>query len=157
MTERTSQAPPFGPRGLFAAILSATLVGIIAMTLAAFATRIEPYLAVHYDWRLEIGLVTGQVLFQWCFLLRRSRQEKYSYAWIVISVSSLGALLLWPLLAFVPRSAPPLANVAWFFAVVGVMFAVHYGLVVRHRLPKHVCITWVVYRLLILAFIVRWR
>jgi hypothetical protein len=72
---------PFGPRGLLAALLLVALVDVIARTLAAFATRIEPYLSVHYDWRLELALVTGQVLFQWCFLLRRPRQEKYSYAW----------------------------------------------------------------------------
>jgi len=147
---------PFGPRGFLAVLLFPAVVALIARTLAAFVTRVQPYLAVHYDWTLEIALVTGQVLFQWCFLFRQPREEKYSYAWIVLSVSALGAALLWPLLAFVPETAR-LASVAWFFAVVAVMFAVHYLLVVRHELPKRLCVTWVVYRILILAFIVRWR
>lgn len=153
MTSSTSR--PFGPRGALALLLLVTLVVVIARTLAAFTTRIEPYLSVRYDWHLELALVTGQVLFQWCFLLRHTRQEKYSYAWIVIAVSALGSLLLWPLLLFVPDTVPRLANVGWFFAVVAVMFAAHYALVVRHRLPKHLCVTWVIYRLCILLFVVR--
>src|SRR4051812_3554198 len=106
----------FGPRGVLGVILFFALVAVIAHTLAAFASRIEPYVSVHYDWRLELGLVTGQVLFQWAFLLRRPRDEKLSYAWILVAVSSLGAVLLLPLLAFVPVTVPRLANVAWFFA-----------------------------------------
>ena len=71
MTEPAS--PSFGPRGVLAVVLFAALAVLIAMTLAAFATRIEPYLAVRYGWSLELALVTGQVLFQWYFLLRRPR------------------------------------------------------------------------------------
>lgn len=156
-SSRPTRPPPFGPRGALGVVLFPALVVVIARTLAAFATRIAPYLVVHYDWRLELGLVVGQVLFQWCFLLRHPRDEKLSYAWIVIAVSSLGAVLLWPLLVFVPASAGVLPNLAWFFTVVAIMFAVHFALVARHRLPKRLCLTWVVYRLLILIFVVRWR
>lgn len=152
-----SAARPFGPRGVLAVLLFVALVAIIARTLAAFATRIEPYLSVHYDWRLEILVVTGQIAFQWCFLFRRTRDEKYSYAWIAIAVSALGALLLWPLLLFVPDTVPRLADVAWFFAVAAIMFTAHLALVVRHGLPKLVALTWVVYRLLLLLLLVRWR
>jgi hypothetical protein len=150
-------SPPFGPRGVSAVLLLVALIAVIAETLAGFATRIEPYLSVHYDVRLELVLVSGQVLFQWCFLFRRPWEERFSYAFLVIAVSTLGAVLLWPLLLFVPTTVPRLANVAWFFAVVAVMFAAHYGLVVRHHLPKRLCLTWVVYRLFILVFVVRWR
>lgn len=146
---------PFGPRGFLAAAGFAAAVVAIALTLSSFASRIQPYLSVRYDWTLELALVLGQVLFQWSFLLRRPREEKVSYAWIVIAVSALGSALLWPLLLLVPPSVPRLVNVAWFFAVVGVMFAVHYVLVVRHHLPKRLCVTWVVYRLLILVFVVK--
>lgn len=149
-------ARPFGPRGVVAVLAFAVATIAIARTLAAFADRISIYLAVRYDWRLELGLVVGQVLFQWLFLLRRPWVERLSYAWILIAVSTLGAVLLWPLLAFVPRSAPPLGHVAWFFGVVAVMFVAHYALVARHQLPKRLCVTWVVYRLLILAFVARW-
>lgn len=144
------------PRGVLGLFLFAGLVVVIAQTLAAFAVRVEPWLAVRYDWTLELALVTGQVLFQWSFLLRRPRAEKITYAWIVILVSGLGAALLWPLLAFVPETATRV-SVAWFFAVVAVMFGVHYRLVLRHALPKRLCVTWVVYRLFLLALLVRWR
>jgi hypothetical protein len=129
---------------------------VIAKTLAAFAMIIQSYLALHYDYRLEIGMVSGQVLFQWAFLWRRSWEEKLSYAWILIAVSALGAALLWPLLLLFPGARPPFA-IAYFFAVVGVMFAAHWLLVARCALPKWLCATWVLYRLFLLAVLVRWR
>ena len=129
---------------------------VIAKTLAAFAAIIETYLAVHYDYRLEIGMVTGQVLFQWALLWQKPREDKLSYAWILIAVSALGAILLWPLLVFVP-GATPLAAIAYFFGVVGIMFAVHWVLVSRYALPSWLCATWVLYRLLLLVVLVRWR
>lgn len=146
----------FGPRGLVVSVVVfAVALVTIAKTLAAFATIIERYLAVHYDWRLEIGMVMGQIAFQWVFMFRRPRDEKLSYAWILVCISGLGAVLLWPLLVF-GKGLAPLHAVAYFFAVVGVMFVAHWGLVSRHALPKWLCATWVLYRLLLLTFLVRW-
>ena len=146
----------FGPRGIAAAGAFLLALVVIAKTLAAFAAIIQAYLAVHYDYRLEIGMVTGQVLFQWAFLWRWPREDKYSYAWILIAVSALGAMLLWPLLLVAP-GATPLVAIAYFFGVVGVMFVVHWRLVSRYALPKWLCATWVLYRLFLLAILVRWR
>ncbi len=146
----------FGPRGVAAVGAFLIALVVIAKTLAAFAAIIETYLAVHYDYRLEIGMVTGQVLFQWALLRQKPREDKLSYAWILIAVSALGAILLWPLLVFVP-GATPLAAIAYFFGVVGIMFAVHWVLVSRYALPSWLCATWVLYRLLLLVVLVRWR
>ncbi len=146
---------PFGPRGLKAIALFVLAVVVIAKTLAAFAVLVRGYLAVHYDWKLELGLVVGQVLFQWMVLLRRTWQERFSYAWVVIAVSSLGAALLWPLLVLA-KFASPLAAVGYFFCVVAVMFAVHARLVGRHGLPWWLSGTWVVYRAILLVVLVRW-
>jgi hypothetical protein len=154
--EVIARARPFGLRGVVGAIVFVVALLVIARTLASFATRIAPYLAVHYDWRLEIALVLGQVAFQWAFMFRRPRQEKLSYAWILICISGVGAILLWPLLAF-GGGASLLVTLGWFFGVVGIMFGVHWLLVVRHDLPKWLCASWVLYRLLLLAFVVRWR
>jgi hypothetical protein len=145
----------FGPRGAPAIALFVVAVVTIAKTLEAFAAIIRVYLAVHYDWRLEVGLVTGQVIFQWLWMARRSWPERLSYAWILIAVSSGGAVLLWPLLAVASR-VTPLQAVGWFFAVVAVMFVGHAWLVVRARLPAWLCATWVLYRLGLLAGLVRW-
>jgi hypothetical protein len=89
-------------------------------------------------------------------LWRRTWSERADYAFILIAISGLGAALLWPLLVF-HHLAPvtPLAAVAYFFAVVGVMFLAHFKLVHRARLPLVLCATWVVYRLLLLLVIVK--
>jgi hypothetical protein len=129
---------------------------VIAKTLSSFALIIQQYLAIKYDLWFELGMVVGQVVFQWCVLWRRSWRERYDYALILIAISSLGAVLLWPLLLMNHISpASPRVAIGYFFIVVGIMFAVHWMLVVRAKLPKIVCATWVVYRLLILAFILK--
>ncbi len=146
----------FGPRGVVVSVVVfAVALVTIAKTLAAFATIIERYLAVHYDWRLEVGMVMGQIGFQWAFMFRRPREEKLSYAWILVCISSLGAVLLWPLVLF-GNGVAPLRAIAYFFAVVGVMFVAHWVLVSRYALPKWLCATWVLYRLFLLGFLVRW-
>ena len=129
---------------------------LIAKTLALFAAIIQPYLAIHYDVRFELGMVIGQVLFQWCVLWRRPWSLKLDYALVLIAISGLGAALLWPLLLW-SYLAPvtPLAAVLWFFAVVGVMFLAHWRLVKKVGAPLVLCGTWVVYRLLLLLVIVK--
>lgn len=130
----------------------ATLV--VARTLADFAAIVRDHLAIDYDLRFELGMVVGQVLFQWAVLWRRAWADRLDYAVILVFVSSLGAVLLWPLLLWHARApVRPLAAVAYFFAVVAVMFVVHLRLVKQAALPLLLCVTWVVYRLLILAVI----
>jgi len=133
------------------------IVGI-ATTLARFARIIQPYLAIDYDLRFELGMVVGQILFQWMVLAKKTWADRLECAAVLLAVSALGAALLWPLLAFhAALAVTPLAAVAYFFAVVGVMFVAHWRLVVRTGLPVHLCATWVVYRLVLLAVVVRWR
>lgn len=130
---------------------------VVARTLAAFATIIRDFLTVQYDLWFELGMVIGQVAFQWAVLWRRTWTDRLDYAVILVFVSSLGAALLWPLLLW-NHFAPvrPLVAVAHFFAVVAVMFAVHARLVARTALPLVLCATWVAYRLLILAVVLPW-
>ena len=84
------------PPTVVAAAVFLIAIHVVAKTLAAFAAIIQSNLAVRYDLRLELAMVTGQVLFQWAFLWRWPREDKLSYAWILIAVSTLGAVLLWP-------------------------------------------------------------
>jgi hypothetical protein len=145
---------PFGPRGLRGLVAGLFAVVAIALTLGRYSVLLQRYLAVRYDTRIELGMVTAQVLFQWAFLVRRTWEERLSYAWVLITVSSVGALLLWPAILFGAPLSPPRAA-AYFFAVVAVMFGVHWALVVRHHLPKWLCATWVLYRLLLLIYLLR--
>jgi hypothetical protein len=152
-------ATSFGPRSFGASVVTLVIaVALVAETLSAFAGMIQRYLRVHYDARLEVGMVVGQVLFQWAFLARRSWDERFSYGWILLAVSGLGALLLLPIIALGPRlSFGSQELVIAFFAVVGVMFMVHWRLVLKYALPTWLCGTWVLYRLLLLLVLVRWR
>lgn len=138
-------------------LLLPVVTAVVAATLARFATIVQAYLAVDYDLRIECSMVTGQVLFQWAVLWRRTWAERSDYGVIVLGVSTFGAVLLWPLLAW--HAASPvtaLAATAYFSVVVGVMFVTHVRLLQRLQLPGHLTVTWVVYRLFLLAVLVRW-
>lgn len=142
-------------RWLFLAVPPAIVA--IAKTLATFASIIQPYLAIDYDLRFELGMVIGQVLFQWCVLWRRAWSDRLDYALILVAVSGIGAVLLWPLLSWHhSRPLTPLAAVAYFFAVVAVMFVAHWKMVHKAGLPLFLCVSWVVYRLILLAIVVEW-
>ena len=131
-------------------------IAVVAKTLAAFARIIEPYLAIHYDVWFELGMVTGQVLFQWLVLWRGSWNDRLYYGGVLLTVSTLGAVLIWPLLMFHHRSpVTPVVGVVYFMGVVAIIFAAHAVLVMRAKLPPLLCATWVIYRLLILAVAVK--
>jgi hypothetical protein len=151
---RRAGALAFGWKTALALPLAAL---VVAETLTAFAAIIRDHLAIHYDRWFELGMVAGQVVFQWAVLWRRTWSDRLDYAVILVFVSSLGAALLWPLLLW-HRVAPvrPLVAVTYFFAVVAVMFAVHVRLVKQAALPLVLCATWVVYRLLILLVVLPW-
>lgn len=128
--------------------------GLSAFALASFAKIIQRFLAVGYDYRTELLMVVGQVGFQWLFMLRTSWAERRTYAVVALSVSMIGSLLLLPLIVIHNASAvSPFFATIWFFGVVGVIFLIHHTLIVREKLPPHLTLTWVVYRLLLLAYL----
>jgi hypothetical protein len=132
-------------------------VGFIALTLSGFARIIRAQLAIEYDVWFELGMVTGQIAFQWLVLWRRSWAERLDYALLVTSVSTFGAILLWPLLLWnARRPVESLPAIAYFFAVVGLMFVSHVMLLEWRKLPPALSASWVGYRLLILLVAVRW-
>lgn len=130
----------------------------IATSLSTFAVIIQDHLRVHYDLWFELGMVTGQVAFQWLMMWRRTWTERARYAFVLIGVSLVGAALLWPMLAWHlwVTGLSQLAVTLWFFGVVGVMFLVHMWLVKREKLPLFLCASWVVYRLLILIITLKY-
>lgn len=122
--------------------------------LGSFAKIIQPYLAVAYDYRTEALMVCGQVLFQWLFMVRSSWPERKTYAVIALTISGLGSVLLFPLLAYAAIwGAPAAAALVYFFGVVAIIFIAHHRLIRRERLPLILAATWVLYRLLLLAYL----
>lgn len=136
------------------AIYMVVAIGVSAFTLASFAKLIPSYLAVGYDYRTEALMVSGQVFFQWMFMGRHSWPQRGKYAVIALTISLLGSILLFPLLAYsaILAVSQPLA-VAYFLAVVAIIFAAHHHLVKAEGLPAVLAVTWVLYRLLFLAYL----
>ena len=100
-------------------------------------------------------MVSGQVFFQWVVMYSTSWQDKFKYMFIVLNISMLGSMMLIPVIAvnyFSP--VEPLIAVLYFFAVVSGMFLLHIYVLKRGELPWHLTYTWVLYRLLLLTYLI---
>ena len=129
-------------------------VGLSAYSLGSFVQIIQSYLAVHYDYKTEGIMVIAQVGFQWLFLTRSSWEERVRYLFIALTVSMVGSLMLLPLLLYNSFSTvSAVSATAYFFVVVGIIFIFHHRLIMRNSLPKILSCTWVLYRFLLLLFV----
>jgi hypothetical protein len=129
-------------------------VCITAFTLHQFAKLIAGLLSIQYDWKFELSMVLGQLVFQTIFIFKESIHRKIQYFSEMLKVSMIGSVLLWPLLLFNHiYSAGDVLNVLYFFGVVLFMFFDHKRRVKELNLPFCVSYTWVLYRCLILIFI----
>jgi len=129
-------------------------IALTAYTLSRFSLLIQSFLAIPYDWRLELVIVTGQLVFQFPFIYHKPFAVKWVYFENMLMVSLIGSLLLIPLLVlnhFYPL--PIEANVSYFALVVLALFFEHRRRIHRLQLPIYLCYTWILYRLLILPFI----
>jgi hypothetical protein len=130
-------------------------VAVSAFALGSFAKIVQEYLSTTYNYTTEGGMVLGQVAFQWLFMVKESWSERKAYAIIALTVSMVGSLLLLPLIAY--HSFLAISSIwatAYFFLVVGVIFVIHRRLVVQKQLPAILTYTWVLYRLLLLVYLV---
>lgn len=73
-------------------------IAFTAFTLGQFSLLIQPFLAIPYDWRLELAIVTGQLVFQFPFIYHKPFAVKWVYFENMLMVSLIGSLLLIPLL-----------------------------------------------------------
>jgi len=129
-------------------------ISITAITLSRFTLLIQSLLAIPYNWELEAGVVTGQLVFQFPFILKRSGAEIFEYYYNMLLVSLIGSVLLWPVIIY--NIFYPLLhvwNICYFFFVVGILFLEHMRRVRKLELPTYLCFTWVTYRFIILFFI----
>jgi len=125
-----------------------------AFTLSRYAKLIGHLLKVNYNWQFELLMVTGMLLFQYPFIFNKTAMVKLNYYYHMLLVSLMGSLLLWPLLIinwFYVSSDT--INLLYFFTVVLLMFVEHKRRVAKLLLPVFISYTWVLYRFIILIFI----
>ena len=127
---------------------------IVALVLARFAQRIQPLLAIEYNWIFELTIVLGQLVFQGAFIVKNSWKQLVNYSFQVMLVSLMGAALLIPLTTvyhmFDLNNAIMLIC---FFSIILMMFFEHRRRLKKLQLPWYLSYTWVLYRCLILLLI----
>jgi hypothetical protein len=130
----------------------------IAVTIAVlngFASLIASFLRINYDWKFELCMILGMIIFQYPFIHKFPAALKLSYYYQMLLVSLRGSLLLCPLLLLNSFwRQPPLLNIAWFGLVVLYMFVNHKKKVISLSLPWYITYTWVLYPFLILILII---
>lgn len=129
-------------------------VGLSGFALGSFVHIVERFIVARYDYWTEIFFVLAQVPFQWIFMRRLSWRARWRYALLALSVSLVGSIGLLPLLYYHHVSGvSPFAATLYFLGVVAVIFVLHAIAIARESLPRILTLTWVVYRLGILAFL----
>jgi len=129
-------------------------ISISAYALSEFVQIIQKYLAVNYDFKMEIIAVTGQVGFQWLFMQSCIWAARLQYMLLALTVSMIGSVLLLPLifynwLATVSSSFA----IGYFACVVLSIFIIHHCLIRQNKFPARLSLTWILYRVLLMAFL----
>lgn len=134
------------------------LLSCIAMStfaLSSFATIIQKYLAIHHAFWMETIMVVGQIGFQWIFMPALLWFDRFRYMTIALSVSMAGSLMLLPLIVYhwyLP--VIPIYALGYFAMVVTTMFVLHHRLIETRFFPSHLSLTWILYRALLLVFLI---
>ncbi|TEB41545.1 hypothetical protein D0809_24980, partial [Flavobacterium circumlabens] len=129
-----------------------------------FATVITSVVLYHYAALLpvlpqagitrEVLIALGQLVFQSLFMLKKDKKTILNYAGNLMTVSLMGSLLLLPLLAVqAVVNVPENVILAWFALTVLIMFTEHFRRIKILELPAYLCLTWVVYRIIVLLLI----
>lgn len=127
---------------------------ITAASLNQFAKLIQHLITIKYDWKFELFMVLGQLVFQLPFIYKKTSEEKWDYYYNMLIVSMMGSVLLLPLILFNQfYLLNNTINILYFFTVVLFMFFEHKRRVYLLCMPSHISYTWVLYRFLILIFI----
>ena len=107
------------------------------------------------QWHREYLICGGQILFQGLVTLALQREKTWEYLGNMMTISMAGAFLLLPMIAINSFAIiPPIANAIYFIVVAGLMFAEHIRRVKLIQVSGALSITWVLYRLLLLALLV---
>lgn len=136
------------------------LLGIIctfttAFTLNLFAKLIQHLLSVKYNWLFELIMIAGILLFQLLFIIKNNKAAIFNYFSKMLFVSLVGSILLWPLLIINKYyNLTDVVNVGYFLLVVVAMFFIHKNIVTKMKLPSYLSYTYILYRFIILLFII---
>jgi len=125
-----------------------------AYTLSIYAPLLQQFITVTYSFKFELAMVLGQLVFQSVFIFRKPFAVKFLYAFHLLTVSLLGSLLLWVVICLkqvVYLNA--YVCLGYFLLVVGFMFFEHRRRLNVLKLPLFLSYTWLLYRSLILIFI----
>lgn len=129
-------------------------VAVTAITLNQYAQLIQHLIKIKYRWQFELCMIIGMLFFQYPFIYKKSRSLKLDYYFNMLLVSLIGSVLLFPLLVlnFYSNYSDKF-NLLYFFTVVLIMFFNHKKRVAALGLPVLISYTWVLYRAIILIFI----
>ena len=102
----------------------------------------------------ECILTAGQLIFQGVFLLKKDKETIVAYWGNLMTVSFFGSLLLLPLLLLDTIIAVnEYVVLIWFGTTVLLMLKEHFRRIGLLKLPKYLSLTWILYRLIALFFI----
>ena len=128
---------------------------ITTLTLYKYANLIE--ILPKGSLTREAILAIGQLGFQSLFLMKFDKQKTINYLGNLMTVSLLGSLILMPfLIANYFFKMPQIAVHAWFGLTVLLMFIDHFRRVKILELPTYLCLTWVLYRIIVLILILNY-
>jgi hypothetical protein len=136
-------------------LISILCVLTTAFTLSQYAKLIQHLLVIKYNWLFELMMVVGMLLFQLIFIYKHSGNKIVDYYLKMLLVSLTGSLLLCPLL-FLNKcyAISDVINIGYFFSVVTIMFFIHKNIVTKMKLPFYLSYTYILYRFIILFFII---
>jgi hypothetical protein len=142
---------------IFVKIISIILsVVITTFTLSHYSILIQHLLSIKYNWQFELFMVLGMVFFQYLFIYSKNWSKKLDYFFKLLLVSLLGSVLLWPLILVNTNTHfSDAINIGYFFCVVTIMFFVHKNIVTKMQLPFYLSYTYILYRFIILLFIIK--
>lgn len=129
-------------------------IAVTAFVLSQYALLVRHLITIRYNRQFELFMVMGMFFFQYPFIFKSKWRLKLDYYFNMLLVSFVGAVLLIPLLMLNQYSAcSDTFNTSYFFAVVIMMFFDHKRRVAKLGLAVLISYTWVLYRFIILIFI----
>jgi hypothetical protein len=143
-------SPSFNVQYRTAYIILAWL--ITSLVLANYAQLLQPYISATNFYR-EFLICGGQILFQAVVIMIIDRKKTFEYLGNMMTVSLAGALALMPIIGVKAQIQSPLFFLAYFVCVVMVMFLEHFRRMKIVQLPWIMTVTWVIYRICVLPFI----
>jgi hypothetical protein len=125
-----------------------------AFTLSLYAVYLQRFISIQYSFYFELGMVVGQLSFQTLFILKWPLRVKLRYYLHLLAVSFTGSVLLWIMIGLhVLWPVTAVLSLLYFLAVVVFMFFEHKRRLAQIGLPFYLSLIWLLYRSLILLYI----